>query len=346
MPYRIAATLALALLTSMNAQGAPKYRVEVLPKIDGTASFNAVALNNRGDITGYSENGLSSRSFIYNKDGFSFLPQSGSFSLPVDINNRGQVLYNATASDGHTQPFLYGSQGALNISPGSGASGMGRALSSSGHVAGSFADRLFYYDGRSSRYLDIHLEDTRGLIPTGLNRDGTIVGRALVSGEATQGFIYRNGRASFLDGLSDAYAVNNLGQILGQDGRGYLVRNGDGSNVYLGFYASGQLNQRGWVVGSALVDGTLHAFVHRDGESVDLNRLLAGPDAARWTLTGGTDINDRGQIIGTGLFDGQRASFIATPVPEPGSWALLLCGVGVIGAVVRRRVPRPGPSTC
>ena len=143
MPYRIAATLAAVLGTSLGAQAAPQYRVEMLPGLDGGASFNAVGINNRGDVAGYSENSAGSRSFIYNKDGFSFLPQSGNSSVPVAINNRGQVLYNANTASGQTQPFLYGPKGALNINPDPGNWGMGRALSSSGQAVGNIGDKNF-----------------------------------------------------------------------------------------------------------------------------------------------------------------------------------------------------------
>lgn len=306
--------------------------MEMLPDTDDETAFNAVAINNRGEILGYGENDLTSRSFIYDKGRFSFLPQDGSRSLPVDINNHGQALYNSITGDGHTQPFLFGGGGSINISPGVNASGLGRALSNSGYAVGSFSDRNFFYNGKTSRYLDMDLDGARTVFATGINRSGTIVGQATVSVEATRAFIYKNGRASFLDGMLDAYAINDFGQILGQDKQGYLVRNGDGSNTYLGFTAYTQLNQRGWVAGNSLVDGALHAFVYREGHSTDLNQLLVGPDAGRWLLMDGVDINDRGQIIGIGLLDGQRASFVATPVPESATWALMLCGLGVLGA--------------
>ncbi|WP_169517023.1 hypothetical protein [Azohydromonas australica] len=335
MQYQFAALSVVASLASLAVQAAPGYRVEMLPDTTGGTAFNAVAINNRGEVLGYGENDLTSRSFIYSKGSFTFLPQDGSRSLPVDINNHGQALYNSVTGDGYTQPFLYGGGGSINISPGVNASGLGRALSSSGYAVGSFSDRNFFYDGKTSRYLDIDLDGVRTVFATGINSSGTIVGQATVSVEATRAFIYKNGRASFLDGMLDAYAINDFGQILGQDQQGYLVRDGDGSNTYLGFTAYTQLNQRGWVAGNSLVDGALHAFVYREGHSTDLNRLLVGPDADRWSLMDGVDINDRGQIIGIGLFDGQRASFIATPVPESGTWTLMLCGLGVLGAAAQ-----------
>jgi hypothetical protein len=36
--------------------------------------------------------------------------------------------------------------------------------------------------------------------------------------------------------------------------------------------------------------------------------------------------------------------FLATPVPEPGSYALMLCGLGVVGWAARQRRGRTGTS--
>lgn len=337
---------ALAAVALSAAQAVPLYRVQALPAAgSGDGFFNAVALNNRGAVVGYAESGLGSRAFVWNRGGFNDLPQAGVWNLPVDINNRGQVLFNAGAN-GATQPFLFNYEGGVNISPAAGGLGFGRALSSQGHAVGDSGGRPFYFDGRSSRWLDWSLEGARAAFATGINRNGTIVGRALTPGEGSQAFIVRNGQASCLDGLSDAYAINDRGQVLGADGRGYLVRSADGGTTYLGFANATQLNARGWAVGSAMVDGALHTHVWRDGQNLDLNRLLAGRDAARWTLATAADINDRGQVIGIGWLDGVRTSFIATPVPEPQTWALLLGGTAFIGAAVRRRRGRAPAPRC
>ncbi|WP_157265295.1 PEPxxWA-CTERM sorting domain-containing protein [Azohydromonas aeria] len=330
--------LALTALGISVAQAVPLYRVQALPAANsGDGFFNAVALNNRGDVAGYAADAQGSRSFVWTRGGFSYLPQAGASSLPVDINNRGQVLFNASGANGTTQPFLFNREGGVNISPAAGGAGFGRALSSNGLAVGDAGGRSFYFDGRDSRWLDWSLDGARAAFATGINRNCTIVGHALTSGDGSQAFIARNGRASFLDGLSDAWAINDRGQVLGLDGKGYLVRDADGSTAYLGFANATQLNARGWAVGSAVVDGALHTHVWRDGQSLDLNRLLAGTAATRWTLATAADINDRGQIIGIGWLNGVRTSFIATPVPEPQTWALLLGGVGLVGAAVRRR---------
>lgn len=331
---------AAAALLGLSAQAAPKYRIERLPAVDG-GEFNAVALNDRGQIAGYTESGTAPRGFVYDAKGFSFLSPAGSFSMPVDINEHGQVLFNAAAAGGLTQPFILGPRGSVNINPTAALPGVGRALSSSGLAVGDSGGRTFYFDGKSSQYLDLSLEGTRAVFATGINRQGVVVGRALTSGDASRGFIYSGGRATFIDGLVDAYAISDSALVLGLDAGGHVIRGADGRSTRLDFTAAPQITSQGWVVGSGLVDGELHAFVRgKHGHSVDLNDTLSAADAARWSLVSATDINERGRIVGMGLFDGVRSAFIATPVSEAQGWAMLLCGLGVVSAAARRRARR------
>jgi hypothetical protein len=54
------------------------------------------------------------------------------------------------------------------------------------------------------------------------------------------------------------------------------------------------------------------------------------------------DINNAGQIAGQAMFNGVRYAFVMTPVPEPGTGALLLAGV--LALVWRRRGVKLSPS--
>lgn len=147
----------------------------------------------------------------------------------------------------------------------------------------------------------------------GFNDEGAIIGTASIRRAdhyETRAYLYANGRY----------------QPIGDAGR---------AADYLSPYG---VNANNWVVGSTRPEGaaTSNAYLWRNGEAVDLNSLIAG-NSTGWYLSGARDINDRGQIVGTGIFNGETRAYIATPVPEADTWALMLAGLGMVGWRLRRR---------
>ncbi len=55
------------------------------------------------------------------------------------------------------------------------------------------------------------------------------------------------------------------------------------------------------------------AFLYASGKAYDLNTLVT--NAAGWTLTNATAVNDAGQIVGAGFVNGQEHAFLLTPAP-------------------------------
>jgi probable HAF family extracellular repeat protein len=85
---------------------------------------------------------------------------------------------------------------------------------------------------------------------------------------------------------SEAYAVNNHGQVVGKSG----------SEL------------------PASYDDHDRAFIWTRAEGIqDLNSLL-DESGVRWTLIAARDINNEGQIVGLGLRDGLWRAFLATPL--------------------------------
>jgi len=83
------------------------------------------------------------------------------------------------------------------------------------------------------------------------------------------------------------------------------------------------INNAGQVAGySNTSPGAYHAFLYSNGQMMDLNDLI---DAPGISLTSATAINDRGQIVANGTSSQipALAAFLLTPIPEPGTWALL-----------------------
>jgi probable HAF family extracellular repeat protein len=132
---------------------------------------------------------------------------------------------------------------------------------------------------------------------------------------------------------SEPFGINHAGQVVGRfwDGateHGFIESGGiyttlDDPAASHGTFATG-INDAGQVVGWFRDDTTMHGFVESGGNYATLDYPASGE-----TFAGG--INDKGQIVGS--FDG--GAFIATPVPEPRAWAMMLMGLGLIGGTMR-----------
>ena len=106
------------------------------------------------------------------------------------------------------------------------------------------------------------------------------------------------------------------------------------------------LNKLGQVVGvSETATGALHAFLTRsDGGSLLNLETLPDVSNAGWSSLIAAAINDAGQIAGTGFINGQRRAFFLSPIPEPGTYSLMILGVLGVGALARRRLGNSGRS--
>lgn len=345
---KCAITLLLAMAAA-GAQAAPllKYRVTALiPGYDSelcSCEIGVSDINNHGLMAGYySQLGGYTGTFTLDESGRYAIGGAGNGydRHVVALNDRGEVLINGDVSrNDWTHAYLYRGdrQPAIDISIEEFNYNRGTSLNNQGHVVGTISadwSRHFYYDGTQTRYLDLGLPTGAGAPSLLINDAGTLAGHSFSLGA----FKVEEGRLSLLEGMGYAYAINNAGQILGATRTGQsLIRNADGSLQLVDFRVSENLNELGWTVGWADVGAARHGFLYRDGRSYDLNGLLVAGDAAQWVLGEALDLNDKGQIVGTGLFNGKPMPFMATPVPEPGSYALMLCGLGVVGWAARQR---------
>lgn len=347
-------TFTLAAFASSALLAAPSYRIERLPEPPNELFENTipVLLNNRGTVVTVSG--------YYSETVISTL-QGGNYSVirealntgPVDINDRGQIGINEEYYRGDfIQPWLYSNGTSKHLFPGFhgeyiAAQGFVGGINQAGHAVASIdspekPSRLIFFDGTESRYVDVDFGDVQTLRSGDLNDADTSVGQVIRPNGIRQAYMVKDGNLSYLDGFIDAMDINNAGQILGTVGslasNRTALRDADGhlafvdlSNDFL------KLNERGWVSGNVSVGGVFHGAVFRGGRSWDLNSVMLPADKEQWVLGYSFDMNDRGQIVGLGTFDGQRAMYLATPVPETQTWALLICGLGTLGAVLRSR---------
>lgn len=240
-----------------------------------------------------------------------------SFTNAIGVNSAGTVL--ATQETNNGSGIYLTANGVNTILP----IGHASAINSAGQVAGSSnlgGGTVFHavlYDNGNVLDLGVLPTDSgaAGSYARDLNDAGAVVGASLY-GEGSlaheHSFIWQNG------------AMHAIGDMVA-------------SNSALG------VNNHGDVVGTFVTEGTgldrIHSYLYQDGVQYDLAELLSG--GGGWRVTNVVDVNDSGQIIGGACNAADQCySVLLSPVPEPGTYAMLLAGLAVAAGACRSGLRR------
>jgi probable HAF family extracellular repeat protein len=268
-----------------------------LGTLGGTDS-NAIAINNHGQIVGFSTNTIPDpfdpfgfatqlRAFIWEKGVMKDLGSlGGPDSAPGAIfNERGQVagssyinfVPNPATGVPTADPFLWEDGHMIDLGTFGGTNGFALAVNEHGQVIGQSnlpgdqATHAFLWDRGS--LMDLGTLGGTISSPAWFNEQGAVVGLSTTEDDrAFLAFLWRNG------------AMTNLGTVAGDS-----------------CSAANSINAKGQIVGvSGSCDFSIqHAFLWEGGEMVDLNALI--PVDTTLQLVAGLNINDRGEIVGEGV---------------------------------------------
>jgi hypothetical protein len=322
-------TVSLAFTQEKPRLGGVAYTVRELPTASGADFLEPRRINNRGEVLGKLD--FSTGPFLDDPHAGFFsggttidlhllVPgyETNDSSLPVDLNDRGQLIFRAYDGVPWDRFFLYGPGQFIELNEMLGRNDLDiLALNNAGSFVGTtivnndVGQAFLYARGRF---------ETLGLLPGYPNSVASAINdHHLIGGwagdaetdDAERSVLFRPSRVIDL-GIPMSYVIdiNNRGDVLGNS---YLRRRG-GKVIPLPFAPQG-FNDRAQVVGSNMADSPdARAMIFLDGQTHDLNDLI--DPASGWRLIHAYDINDRGQIAGWGRVNGHWAGFILDPRKE------------------------------
>ena len=364
--------VAVLLAASVNAT-AVQYRIQDLGTLSGGVASNAYDVNDFGRVVGWSSSSSANyaRPVTWSPQGaISMLgtvtgkPYGASYA----VSSTGQAVgvlcdWSDTASGVATLWNANGNPTILGTLPGDHYSAA-TAINSNGQVvgwskrAGARYSRAFLWSASTGMQEITLLPNAVGGVATDINDTGHIVGYAVVT-KQLPGYLEEYSRAFRRDGstitdlgtvagkYSTAQAISSNGQVVGestfatdhsQTHAAFWSPQGTATDltpsIYWAFYTwATDVNNLGQIVGTSYLGDQDHAALWDGaGHVTDLGTLSPQDNYSH-----AMGINNSGLIVGYGHTSSGDRAFLWTPVPEPSTLLVLLCGIGGMSGVMWRR---------
>jgi probable HAF family extracellular repeat protein len=286
----------------------------------------AVDVNDRNEIVGLDEaGGVRWRDGVVTRLG----TLGGDFSVPDDINNRGQIVGRSATASGDEHAFLWYRGAMTDLGTLGGSTSRASAINDRGDIVGvsTTADgSVAYFRWRRGVMTRIPVPGPVAsiLLQPVVNERGDVAGTYQLPAEPPVSSLSRvwvwdgrrvtdlgavGGIDAFLSGLNDRGQV--LCTVIDEDGFGHVVLVDRGRRIRVGpasvapLLGSSALNDRGQVgfTGPAPGTGADRAYLWTRGHVIDLG-TLGGSQA------GLADLNDRGEATGTSNADTGNRGFV------------------------------------
>jgi probable HAF family extracellular repeat protein len=338
-----------ACLLAGAAQALPRYTLTDLASLTPELSnVHWNTLNNAGEMMGSHS---TAGTLFYRWGTVEPLRLTGA---PAGFNNNGDAVFQFHDSGGQYQSYLRTRFGKITQVP---LTAQGDRMSSpwdindareiigSGYRDGAL-QALFYSNGVTTNLGTLGGNQATAL---GLNNAGAVVGWSeTVAGDYQRSpFLYQNGSMRLLTVPgpgSEAEGINDLGQvIINQRFRhAWIWQDEQLTTVQMPGAEVTQaraINNLGQVIGSSLSMQGILPWIYEDGEIAYLRERI---DGSGYSVDLVYDLNDNGQILAQARRDnGTFTTVLLTPaIPEPGTWAMLAAGLGLLALRCRAQAGR------